>query len=153
MSSELSHFVHSNIVANCVGDCRLSKRVDSDSPAIQSVGGNPGKTTVVLHQSPWGLAVHPAFFECYAIRSKWPKERPLSIIGNASSMSIGLQRLRGIEQNLACPLVPLLGHMEVVLRRNCLRDRAKQSKGLSAVRRSYRKLMLKNRMRFERLFT
>lgn len=89
--------------------------MDADSPAVQPVRGNASETTIMLHQPPRRLSVHPPWFERDTVAIKWSEQRPLAIVADASRLDVGLQRRCRIQQNLACPLVSLFGHVQVVL--------------------------------------
>ena len=79
------------------------------------VGIDAGRLTVFFHEPPGGLAVQVPPLQPGAVRPHRPEQGSLLVVPDARPLEVGAHRPRGVEQDLAPLLVPLLGDVEIML--------------------------------------
>src|SRR5271166_6115597 len=112
---ELPHLVHRGPVPDGVVDRRLAQRMNADATTSQPPRLDPGRFAVLLHEPPGRLSVQVPPLHTTSIRFHGPKQGPLLVFANASSRHVSQDRPGCIKHDLPPLLVPLLGHVQVVL--------------------------------------
>jgi hypothetical protein len=89
--------------------------VDSDSPCSTTVWIDTSKAAVVLHKPPRRFAIKMPALKASSVAIYGPKQCPLQIILYSCRFDARNYRSCGIQKNFPGFLVPLLGHVEIML--------------------------------------
>ena len=78
-------------------------------------GIDAGRLTVFFHEPPGGLAVQVPPLQPGAVRPHGPEQRPFLVVADVRPRHVRQHRPRRVEEDLPPLLVPLLGHVEIML--------------------------------------
>jgi hypothetical protein len=93
----------------------FSQGMNANATCTESIGADPGDRAAVFHQPPWSLAVHRTALERGTLAGQRPKQCAFDVACDSRNFDVRKDRPRGIRQEFARLLVPLLREMQVML--------------------------------------